>query len=838
MDSKNIVVIIATQDLFDIVSKDIENAGYKAFHYNGPSSLSKINSKQIHAILDISNNLNEELVKDFLDFAVYVDTKYIYGYKLRDRRVPEVVFIKKLINDYKKFKKLKAVILEIGDLYSPEIVESKKLDEYISSMLKNQSLKVANDEEVHYLLHLDDFIDAIVGIINKDYLGTYSIKNVDDITEVELAHFLNEISDIDYKIEYLNKDLNKKVKDIDLVLNTIPKWEQTVSLEEGLLGIFEHYDIPTYVSVKDELSDEQVKLAQDILGRKANLVKEKPFLEKEDLDVYEEYERSREEYLSKNKKVKKTLKDNNFEVKITSPKLFAFAFIFVLVLFSLPSIFYVYNFINAKINIDKAFTSFNDHNFNLANEYSNKSVEYADRLLVLPTPAKIGFLAVGLKAPVLNEIVGVIRNSGLLIEETSLGLSNNTKVSNVLGVSNVSNSREDIVLYQIDVLTSKNGFFENDLESYKKIIKDNQSIFSGAVELNYIVNALSSDKKEDKFLLVLQDEGVLRPSGGKMVELGVLSFNNNELSIEKVFNLNDINNTLLSSGFSIQPTQVINAIPKEESLKFENLLLDPRFAFNAKKVMQVVGSKLKEPFDGVISVNKSWLEKYIEQSSLDGIEKGSITKDTLMVDILIGLEDGSIQLFFNDETLESKVLENSWASFIKPFDGDFVYVVDSNIGTVGSDLMVEKNIGYEGYDPINESMYKRKLFLEYINKGEFGYTDNIRVFVPKNAVLKSATLVDNGQSKNIIKDVLVKPLFNGTVFDTDLYVEVSHFVVLELEYESQRSILNEGNLDLFVQKQPGAKYSNFKFYLDGKEIENYKLDEDLNITTPLFRLAK
>ena len=845
MNSK-IVIVISTKEVFNVVSGGLKMSGYEPFHYEGPSSLSKINVSNVIAILDVFNNLDSEMVKDFLDYAVFINAKYIYVYTLKERNNPNIVFIKKLINDYKRYKGLKSVVLEIGDVYGKEFSTSGKIGEYLDCFVNPKPLVVENDYNRHFFLHLEDLLNGLVTAVSGDVLGTYALHGRDSILEIELANFVNDLSDIKQEIEYSNTEDSKKLFDIDIVLNILPGWEETISLEEGLLEMFEAYDIPSYISVREEITDEKVKIAQDTLKGKASLA-EKRLREKDKIPLstlYNVYERDKDRNLKTSMKDKrgKILKEESFEPSLGKVKAIIFTAVFVFLVLMSPSFVYAINFTKAKVNVKRSFESFEKKDFQNAKKYSIVAANSVENLSHVPSVVRFGFSLFKLDGPSLGEYVSIMRNGAYLIESSSIALLNETLNDKVLGVSNAATDKADLILYQIGDLEKETGLFRSDLDLYNSVINDNLVVFNSVEPFSELIHSVLGIKREQRFLVVLQDDSVLRANGGRIYEFGILTVENGKAVLEEGVNLDEINSKFDSHGFSPSPTD-FKSFSKESFYDVENLALSQDFSINANKWLEVMKSYSNESFDGVVSINSSWLKSMFASDSKVSIkdiveEKDSLSVDNFFLNVLFGLKDKDIQLFFVDNTFESMVVDNRWSVFPRVFDGDFVYVSDSNIGNSGVEGDIERSVKYQGYDPISDSSYNRKLTLEYKNNGDVGFFNNFEVMVPKDSVLESFKLIDNGEVKDIYRDVLVKSNLRNTTFESDLYIEAGHVLSIEAVYASPRKLLDDGVLNVLFEKQPGVNYSKLLFEFDGGNHDTYEFDKDIEISSPIFRLAK
>jgi GDP-L-fucose synthase len=191
--------------------------------------------------------LSSNTVYPHVDFAVkeedagfdFFDKYYIVGWMKRFSEIVMEIYSNKI-----KLNKMVTVIVRPGNLYGPfdkfDPEKSKVIPSLIKKVVERQSpLEVWGDgNDLKDFLYIDDFIDALVNIINK--VNSHDIFNIASGNGVTIKEVLSLILKLEncnnLKISFNNlmpTMIPKRLINIEKakkILNFLPK----VSLEEGL----------------------------------------------------------------------------------------------------------------------------------------------------------------------------------------------------------------------------------------------------------------------------------------------------------------------------------------------------------------------------------------------------------------------------------------------------------------------------------------------------------------------------------------------------------------------------------------------------------------------------
>jgi hypothetical protein len=199
------------------------------------------------------------------------------------------------------------------------------------------------------------------------------------------------------------------------------------------------------------------------------------------------------------------------------------------------------------------------------------------------------------------------------------------------------------------------------------------------------------------------------------------------------------------------------------------------------------------------------------------LETGQIDFGQLAQVLYSSLQEKHVLVAVNDPATSALLAEAGWSGAVDPGDGDFLLVVDSNVGWNKVNGVVQRNTQYT-VTPRADGSALVDLELAYRHQGEasnepcihesrYGdtyedmvrrcYFNYIRVLAPAGAQLRSAEGFDPAE-------VSVRPGERGaTQFAGNLVLPPGNTARVRLSYELPAGLLGDGVYNLRVQKQPG-----------------------------------
>ena len=367
-------------------------------------------------------------------------------------------------------------------------------------------------------------------------------------------------------------------------------------------------------------------------------------------------------------------------------------------------------------------------------------------------------------------------------------------------------------------------------------------------ELNTLLEVLpmiTEDNQEKTFLILFQNNLELRPGGGFIGSFGIVKTKGEKIISVETHDTNIVDDRI-SSGISMP-------YPMEEMLNVKNWELrdsnwSPDFEENAKKAEYFYHLEQgTEEFDGVIAISTDLLPTFLEITGPvkladypgeynsenvitkleyqvekgykeQDIEKGKRKyvikelaseilkraqnlswdeKKKLILAVEKHLNKKDVMFYFKDPAIQAKFEELGWAGRVDDFDGDYLMMVDANLGALKTDAVIERSFEYT-IDLSKEKPWAN-LKITYNNTARArdwmtsDYKDYLRVYVPEGSWLYD--------SKNIEVEKFGNEL-GKKYFGMIIFVPIDQSKTIELNYDLPEDFDVE-NYDLLIQKQSG-----------------------------------
>ncbi len=380
-------------------------------------------------------------------------------------------------------------------------------------------------------------------------------------------------------------------------------------------------------------------------------------------------------------------------------------------------------------------------------------------------------------------------------------------------------------------------------------------------------------EKNDKtwtFLLLLQNNMELRPGGGFLGQYAIIKVKNGEVISSAFEDANLLDQRINAKIPTPYPFERMMQLKK---WKFRDSNFSPDFPTNVEKAKyfyRLAGGG--GTFDGVIAINATVLndileltgpitangtefnssnaflkleevveKKYILDPELDTQNRKAIMKTMtpIIIDKLFQLgniskiaelaheelRDKNIQINFSDSSLQSLVSSVYWDGKVATdWGGDFLMVVDANMGALKTDYYIKRSINYEvdfnGEKPVVT------LTMKYQNTAPYGdwrtsdYHSYMRIYAPQGSTFLE---------RQMITPPITKDEFNKTYFGSICHVLIGGETNAMIKYELPNTITKD-NYKLLIQKQSGVGDIPVRVVVkkDGKEyVQEQTMIKDL-----------
>ncbi len=423
----------------------------------------------------------------------------------------------------------------------------------------------------------------------------------------------------------------------------------------------------------------------------------------------------------------------------------------------------------------------------------------------------------------------------------------------------------DLAILNLSQFEGKGVFslIDGKVDELKKQLDYGSLLLTKLIPLTEMLPYVAGYPNQSNFLVVFQNSDELRPTGGFLGTYGVLEAKNGEIvnfDTHDIYHLDmpvkdrlnieppepikkymvdkwymrDANwspdwptSAQKIEWFYEQEYNLLSAKDKEEQFggKFQGIIgITPKFVTNLLDIIgpiHIEGEEYNsENFHELLQYR---VEQGFVQLGVSSWQRKEVIGDILkeikirLLDIpatrwgeLLNVMDRSfyskdVLFYLNDERLQDYVKFLNWSGEIIESKGDYLMVVDANLGAYKTDSVVGKKIEYK-LDQSHNGLISN-LNLNYAHQGGFDwrttrYRSYTRVYVPKGSKL----IKIEGDYQD---DVEVGEEFNKTYFGFFISIEPGEIGNIHLKYslpENLNKLIEiEGKYDFYIQKQPGNK---------------------------------
>ncbi|MBW6441326.1 NAD-dependent epimerase/dehydratase family protein [Patescibacteria group bacterium] len=463
----------------------------------------------------------------------------------------------------------------------------------------------------------------------------------------------------------------------------------------------------------------------------------------------------------------------------------------------------------------------------------------------------------------LESVLDTIRpDNNLTLEET---LFDDAKQS-------IVNTRDYLRMAEADVLgveiTAVPEKYRNNLNEFRDFLLSSQDIVDSlSTVMSGLPQALGVGG-EKKYIVWFQNSNEIRPTGGFIGSYAIIRIESGkikDLTIDDIYNPDgqiDVRN------IKTEPPEPIKEFLDEDTLYLRNSNWDPDFTKSAKTFDDIYFKITGETIDGYVALDLDFVEgllrvtgpiflaSYNEDISADNLDEraqyysgfdyreGSTDKKSFLT-ILGGkllerlfslgkeetpllveelgksLNQRHMQIYFSNNSINSLLKEKKWDGGLVNTDGDYLFVVNSNLGGTKSNYYVENNMSYVLSSMTRDGLLRADLYLDYRNNAEDDawpggpYTNYVRVLTQDGSKLTGAKIIfENGTEQDIFEDVIVTKVGRYTSFEKDFKLDPKSSIRLVLSYDLSVNISltkEDSYYSLVWQKQPGTSGDNYSF---------------------------
>lgn len=401
---------------------------------------------------------------------------------------------------------------------------------------------------------------------------------------------------------------------------------------------------------------------------------------------------------------------------------------------------------------------------------------------------------------------------------------------------------------------------KNKIGQVKKQINEAGFVLEKAVPLSQMIPALAGYPARADYLVVLQNNDELRPTGGFLGTYGILKIKDGDILS---FDTHDIYHLDMpvQDKINIEPPPPIKKyLNKKWYLRDANWPPDwPAAAKNinkfyqAESVLNPEAEKISR-FSGVLAITPKLITDFLkitgpitvegqayDQNNFQDLLEYRVEKGYVLLGVsawqrkeVIGeiakklkikifdlppskwseavtaainnLSEKNLLFYLTDSQLEGIAVQNGWGGEIKNYHSDYLMVVDANLAALKTDAVMSRSLNYKVTEKINRGLFS-KLTINYAHNGRPDWKTSVyksytRVYAPLGSQLIGisgyrAEEVDTGDEAG------------KTWFGFYLTVEPGKIKNIMLEYKLPPSVMLNNNYGLYVQKQPGKELADF-----------------------------
>ncbi len=379
-------------------------------------------------------------------------------------------------------------------------------------------------------------------------------------------------------------------------------------------------------------------------------------------------------------------------------------------------------------------------------------------------------------------------------------------------------------------------------------------------QLSPVLDELLGKEKKKTYALVFQNNQELRPTGGFLQAVAVITVDKGMIVDSQVYSSYELDQKL--GGAVVPPDEIIKLLG-ENKWYLRDSNWDPDFSVSGKQIAWFLEQQLNKNIDGVVGINLYVLQNFLReigpldlaefnevitdknlfersefhseiklvdssavedyQAKLlkylirDVVSKGQDSPQKLLNALKVSLQEKQMTLYFDDENLSSAISGLGWSGELVipqcptqlstlPCHVDALVVNESNIGINKANYHTTRQDSHNIEIANNQIKHQRTITLNneaFSNawpKGE--YRSYFRFYLPEHA--QSVSLTVDGQ-KIAEKDVLIAKQGNNLVLGLLVSTPIKTKKNIELSYSVPLEFSSPYSYVFFSQKQPGTK---------------------------------
>ena len=238
------------------------------------------------------------------------------------------------------------------------------------------------------------------------------------------------------------------------------------------------------------------------------------------------------------------------------------------------------------------------------------------------------------------------------------------------------------------------------------------------------------------------------------------------------------------------------------------------------------------------SIKKKSFLSSLANALIERISRGNTREKLYLLKLIYEqLKDGQILIYSNNPKLAEFVAENDYDGKIKSGKDDYLYIVNSNLGSNKADCCIDRKIVHEIQN--KDGTLREKLNISYENKSTHtdpqkskswgvDYQNYLRIVLPIDSIVENVFVngkeyvLNNNQTIESLPEISAD--FSYKIETKDGYQTVGFWVTVpigqkndvQLSYSRQQK---NKNYKLLINKQPGLYNQNYSMIYNGIETD-------------------
>jgi len=392
------------------------------------------------------------------------------------------------------------------------------------------------------------------------------------------------------------------------------------------------------------------------------------------------------------------------------------------------------------------------------------------------------------------------------------------------------------------------------ISSIIQTMSSGQEFFNSVEPYIPLLPKLLGYPSAQNYLLLLQNNTELRPTGGFIGTFGSLTLGNGAVagfSTENIYNLDEP-----AKAYNTKvPPPPIQRYLKQSQWFLRDVNWDPDFPTTAREAMRFYREERGpiQSFNGVIAFTPEIIKDILKVTGPITIRDNVFTAENIVeklqyeVDVafeekgvniynrkeiiddlaqvlkekifafssqelrslapllLDAFAEKHLMVYFTDSRLQAMAAKLNWDNRVLESEGDYVYLVDANLGSLKTDPVVSRILNYTLRTEPRDRTLIATVAATYKNTGNFDwkttrYRTYSRLYVPYGSSLISA--------KGNEEQIEITDQHGKTVFGTFISIEPGRSETLTFTYKLPAWLTEKiirGQYQLLVQKQGGTE---------------------------------